>query len=280
MKTYHLRPGDMLVFSVNEAAWETVEFAAKDFDEIGAARADELTQVLNRGGTLAADVGEQGALVLATPTAGTHTSLDVDGSRSTAAASVGLTAALSARGEGLRAARLVGQNVEPFALAADSELALTVDASRRRVTFDEGFKMGAATAAEVARIINGKKKKVAEAMRDGRVALTSNTVGAGSQLLVKPAPAEKKDAAVALGFVGAAAYDEPHRVAPARLTCAGHAAGLSVFNSTAGPVELHLPSSTMLLPAGGSLPLAPGDDASEHLRRLVEQDVVRLGPGV
>lgn len=277
MKPYRLQDGDTLVFSADEEPWVTFTFESKDFEEIGAARADELAAALNRGGTLAAYADEEGALVLATASAGGHTSLDVDVERSTAAHALGLDAArASARGDGLRAARLVSQNAEPFALPRASEMFLIIDGHRRRVVFDEEIKKGAATAAEVARTINAKRKKVAEATRDGRVAITSNTVGAGSKLQVEPAPADKKDAATILGFVGAASFDQPHRVEPARLVCGSRPSGLAVVNLSAGPVELHLQTGTLALPTGGAAPLAPGDAASGQLQRLIAEGVVRL----
>jgi hypothetical protein len=278
MKSYRLQDGDTLVFSADEEPWHTVTFESKDFEDVGAATAEEVAEVLNRSGSLAAYADEQGALVLASVSAGGHASLDVDVEHSTAAAALGLTGAqASARGDGLRAARLVSQKAEPFDLARGSELTLFVDEHRRRVVFDEDeITPGAASAAEVARAINAKKKKVAEPTRDGRVALTSNTIGADSKLLVEPAPPGKQDAASALGFVGASAADRPHRAEPARMVCAGRESAPAVVNLSSGPVELLFLSGATVLPAGASAPLAPGDAASEQLQRLIEQGVVRI----
>lgn len=279
MKTYQLSEGDTLVFSVNDAPWETIAFESKDFADITAARAEELAAVVNRTGSLAAYADEQGRLVLATVAAGAHTSLDVDVEHSTAARPLGLDGAeASAHGDGLRAARLVSPNAEPFKLPVGGELLLTVDGHRRRVVFDAGIKPGVATAEEVARTINAKKKKVAEVTRDGRVALTSNTVGAGSMLQIDPAPEGKSDAASALGFIGATGYDEPHQLVPARIACDGRSSAVLIVNVTNGPIELHFPTGTTVLPASGGVPLAPSDAASEQLQRLIAQGVVLLAP--
>ena len=279
MKTYRLKDGDTLVLSVDGAMWQTITFHAADFKDVSEATAEELAEVINRSGELAAAADERGALVIATATAGGHTSLDVDVESSTAAAALGLGAAsASAQGEGLRAARLVGTAVEPFPLPRESVLALVVDGHRRKVTFDEGAAGGRVTAAEVAKVINAKKKKIAEATRDGRVSLTSNTVGAGSKLEVEDAPPDKVDAAPILGFNSAASLNEPHPVRPARLVCGGLRAGIEAVNLTSGPLELHFASGTFVLPARGRVALPSGDAANSQLQRLIEQGLVRLSP--
>lgn len=280
MRTYPLKDGDTLVFSVNGGEWETVTFESGSFANIGEATAEELSQVLGRSGSLAARADERQRLVIETATAGGHTSLEIDTERSTAAPKLGLGAELAgAQGSGLRAAQLVSLAAEPFPLAEGSELTLVIDDQRRKVGFDEGFAPGKASAADVVKIINAKKKKVAVVTKDGRVSITSPTVGAGSSVAVEPAPPERVDAAAALGFVGASAFDQPHQVAPARLVCAGRrAGGLQVVNLTAGPIEIHLAAGPTLLPARGGAPLSPGDAANSQLQKLVEQGVVRLAP--
>jgi len=279
MNTYRLNDGDVLVFSVNGTPWETITFEAKDFQDIQAATAEELAGVLNKSGSLAASVDEQGALTLATAAAGGHTSLEIDLARSSAAGPLGLVSGQEqARGEGLRAARLVSLAAEPFALPLGAIMTVVVDGQRRKVSFGDGITGNQATADEVARVINAKRKKIADPSRDGRVILTSTTVGAGSRLMVEPGRSDQgeTDAAAILGFVGTAAFDQPHRLEPARIVCSGQSTGLQVVNLTASPVELHFSSSTAVLPARASLPLAPGDAASSQLQRLIGQGVVRL----
>ena len=277
MKTYQLSNGDTLVVSINGTAWESVVFEKKDFGDIGAATAEEVAAVLNRNSGLNASVDEGGDLILATSAAGGHATLEVDLANSTAASKLGLgVQQASATGAGVSAARLVSSNTEPFALASGSEMTLVVDGSRRRVLFDEGFTNNKATAEEVAKIINAKKKKVADATRDGRVLLVSNTVGPGSSLKVEPAPADKKDAAEALGFVGATAFDEPTRIDPARIACRGPQQGIEAVNLTASPIELHLPSGNAILPASSAVLLSASDAASSQLQHLIGTGSVRL----
>lgn len=277
MKTYHLKDRDTLVISVNGAMWQTITFNAGDFKDPEAATAQELSEVINRSGELAASVNEQGVLVLATVTAGGHTSLDVDVERSIAAGALGLNSRrASAHGEGLQAARLVGTANEPFPLPLGSILSLIVDGHRRKVTFDEDITKGKATAAEVARVINAKKKKIAEVTSDGRISLTSNLVGAGSKLEIEAAPPGKVDAALILGFTGASRFSEPHPVAPAKIVCGGLQTGIEAVNLTSSPIELHFSTGTLVLPARSSVPLSSGDAANSQLQRLIKQGVVRL----
>jgi hypothetical protein len=278
MTTYRLRDDDALVFSANGGAWETVTFEGKDFKDPEAATAEELAAVLNRSGTLAAYADADGTLVLATASAGGHTSLEVDVEASSAAAALGLgLGRAAAQGEGVRAARVVSLAAEPFALPTGSEMSVNVDDQRRKVSFDEGITAGAATAAEVCKVINAKRKKVADVMRDGRVAITSLTVGLKSKVEIEPAPPDKTDAAAILGFIGAAAFDQPYRAEPARLACRGaQAGGLEVHNLTASPIEIHLASGTTVLPARGSVPLAAGDAGNSQLQRFIAQGAVRL----
>ena len=277
MNTYRLNDGDVLVISVNGTRWETITFEAKDFQDIHAATAEELVTVLNRSGSLAAYVDEQGALTLATAAAGGHTSLEIDLARSTAAPALGLPGA-QARGEGLRAARLESLAAEPFALPLGATMTVVVDGQRRKVSFSDGITENRATADEVAKVINAKRKKIADPSHDGRVILTSTTVGAGSRLAVEPGHRDQgeTDAAAILGFIGMAAFDQPHRLEPARITCVRQPTGLQVVNLTASPVELHFSASTAVLPAHASRPLAPNDAANPQLQRLIEQGVVRL----
>lgn len=51
-----------------------------------------------------------------------------------------------------------------------------------------------------------------------------------------------------------------------------------IVNFTANPIELHLPTGVVLLPARGSLPLTHEAVAHSQLQRLIAQGVVRLMP--
>ncbi len=278
MKTYQIHDGDTLIVSVNGCAWEMITFAQKDFQDPQAASAEELAEVLNRSGSLAASIGEAGELVIATAAKGGHVSLEVDLATSTAAAALGLIGGpAAARGAGLRAARLVSQEVEPFALSLGAELVVIVDDHRRKITFDDGITAGKASATEVVKVINAKRRKIAEVARDGRVMLTSPSLGVGSKLQVEPPAGEgKPDAAAILGFIGMAAFDQPHPTEPARLPCRQRRVGLQVVNLTASPIELHLSTGPTLLSAHGHFTVSPGEAANLQLQRLVTQGAVRL----
>jgi uncharacterized protein len=75
MRTYALHPGDVLVVSVDDGAWQEIKFARKDFQDIGAATADELAAVLSAADGLTAEVDPDGQLVLRTGASGGHTSI-------------------------------------------------------------------------------------------------------------------------------------------------------------------------------------------------------------
>jgi hypothetical protein len=169
---------------------------------------------------------------------------------------------------------------EPFALPGGAEMTLNVDGNRRRITFKD-ITEGQATVAEVTKIVNARHAGVASPSRDGRVILTSKTLGAESHLEVEPGRVDqgKSDAAAALGFVGAAAISHPYPVEGAKLACSGRMAGLRAVNLTSSPMELHLATGTTIIPARGSVPLAPGDTAHGPLQRLIEQGAVRLVAG-
>jgi hypothetical protein len=276
MRTYPVTRGDVLVFSVDGGAWETITFRAGDFAQAGAATAAELAAAVNRSGSLAAFADEQEQLVLATAGGGAEATIEVDLGRSTAASALGLsTGRHSASGSGLSPARIRSLNVEPFAIPAGGELRLEVDGRAHLVAFTKGISAGKATSAEVCQVINAKRR-VATPTRDGRVMLVSPSVGPSSRLEVKSGRAGKQDAATPLGFVGAAAISWPHRSDPAVLVCAGRRAGVQVVNLTAGPVELHLAGGAAHLPPGASIPLAGADVASPAVQRLVMQGVVRV----
>lgn len=282
MTAYLLNDGDTLVFSANESDWETVTFKKGDFVDVGAATAEELAQVLNRSGSLDARPDAEGRLVLATAASGGHTLLEVDLQQSTASSALGLAGA-QAHGSGLQAARLIsrvsGPKTKPYNLPLEAELYLVVDGRRQRLSFNKLLNPQA-TAAEVVEYINGqaKLKGIASLSRDDRVILTSPTVGAGSSLAVEPGRTDhgKIDAAPILGFTGGAALSQPHITRPAELVCSGRQAGLQIHNLTGSPIELHLPTGSIVLPARGAMPLSPGDIAHSPLQRLIQQGQVRL----
>jgi hypothetical protein len=275
MKTYTIAEGDTLVVSVNNCAWETIAFAAADFQDSAAATAEELAALIKRSGILDAAVDQQGNLVLATPTGGGHTSLEVDLERSTVAARLGLSVA-QAHGSGLQSARLTSLAAEPYALPRGAEMSISVDGTKRRITFDSGFTEGAASAAEIARLINARHKHIACVTRDGRVQLGALNPGPQSRLEVEAGRADKVDAAAILGFVGAAALSQPYTQLPAAIVCAGRQPALSVVNLTDNAIELLLPTGPVVLPARGSLHLPPSALAHGPLQRMLSLGSIRL----
>lgn len=278
MTTYPLAEGDSLVLSVDGGAWETITFTANDFADMTMATADELATVFNRIAGLQAQSDDAGRLLLVSATRGATASLEVDATRSPAAAVLGLAGAQGiALGTGLQAPRLVSRAAEPFPLPSNAECFVVVDGRRRRVALDKGITVGAATAEEVVAAIN-RTRKVARVGRDGHVVLMSPTIGPDSSLEVQPGRVDQGyvDAAVVLGFMGADAVSKPHSAEPAVLVCGRRATGLLVTNLTAAPVELHLAEGQLVLPARGSAPIAPSDAGHVPLQRLIEQGVVRL----
>lgn len=279
-KTYRLLNGDTLVVSVDMGAWETITFRARDFRKAEAATAAEVAAAIKKSGIISAATDKNGTVFLQTRGRGAHTSLEVDVEKSTAAPALGIDAQnRRANGTGLQSAQLVSPNTEPYAVARDSQLSLVVDGHARQVVFKAGITWGRAKAEQVVDAINTRKAKVARVTRDGRIAITSPSFGEKSQLHVEPAPPGTPDAAGPLGFTGPASASWPHRTEPARLVCAGAASILRLQNLTAGPVELHLSRGTTVLPARGSMALAPGDAGQGTLQRLIQQGIVRLAPG-
>ena len=187
MTTYELRPGDTVAVSVNGGAWQVATFAKKDFADIAAATPAEVGAVIARLSGVTAGVADDGHLVLRTEAAGAHASIEIDPSRSTAAGALGLTAGASrAAGTGLRAAQLVSEAAEPFRLPDASGFVVIVNGRKRTIKLDGAITARAATAAEIASAVNARLTGVAQATRDGRVMLTSTTVGDGSSVEVRP----------------------------------------------------------------------------------------------
>jgi hypothetical protein len=274
MRTYALAARATLVVSVDGGAWQTIQFRAKDFRDIRKATAKEIAEVLTGSKVLDAWAEADGTLVMASPSRGGHASLTIDLANSTAAAALGISAPESrAAGSGLEAARLVGTTMEPFDVRPNDAFTIAVNGRKKKITFGRGIKAGKATAEQVVDAINKVVPGLAAVGRDGQVILTSSTVGLGSSLEVSGAPA------AALGFAGAAGFRQPHRAEPARILCTGRSALLTAVNLTASPIELHFATGTTVLPARGSLPLAPVEAAHEPLQRLVRQGSVRLSEG-
>lgn len=278
MTTFRIEDGDTLVLSVNGCAWQTVELKAGDFSDPAAVKPEELAKVLNRVDGVESSV-EDGELELRSEAEGGHASLEIDTERSTAAARLGLRAAgAAARGDGPSAARLVGSAREPFRLPRGAEMTVVIDGKRRRVTFDSGFRENRASAEDVVKVIGKKLSGVPCVSREGQVMLVSKTAGPGSSVAVEAGRKGKKDAAAILGFATPAASHHPHRVKPARLRLKGPASpGRQVQNLTAAPIELHLPTGSVVLPARGTLAISPADLAHPPLRNLLAQGAVRVG---
>src|SRR5262249_16828472 len=96
MTTHRLWGGDTLLVRVNGGPWQTATFKAADFHDLAEARADELAAVLGQLEGVTATVDETGSLVLATVAGGSHVTLEVDASESSAANALGLSGARAA----------------------------------------------------------------------------------------------------------------------------------------------------------------------------------------
>jgi len=284
MKTYKLADGNTLVFSVDGGAWETIVFRKADFKDIAQAKAEEIAKCFEKIDNIKAKVDSQGCLVIASATEGGHTSLEINVANSTAAAPLGIVLRNARmQGTGLQAARLISPIKEPFNIPKGAHMSILVDRGKSRtITFDRDITPGRTKAMEIVEIINKKlkKKELAQVTKEGRVKITSPTVGFGSKLEITPSSKsdEVKDAAAALGFVGVAAMSEPHPSHPATLVCTGDGLGVQIRNLTASPIELHFPSGSVILSAKGVLILTPADVAHGPLQRLLATGSVRLEP--
>jgi hypothetical protein len=284
MTTYSLQAGDAVAVSVDGGAWQVATFAKRDFADISQATPSEVAAVIGRLHGVRADVAADGHLVLRTEAAGAHASIEIDPARSTAAAALGLTAgATRAAGTGLRAAQLVSEAVEPFRLADTSGFVVVANGRKRTIKLDGAITVRAATAAEIASAVNARLTGVAQATREGRVMLTSTSIGDGSSLDVLPGPTDggRTDAAAVLGFLGANATSHPYPSGPAQLDLTVGRSTLQVENLTAGPIELALPDGRVVLPAGSTIPLPLGAVADTGFHGLVQRGAIRLtlGPG-
>jgi hypothetical protein len=279
MTTHALNHGDTLTVSANGGAWQTVTFANKDFANILAATPAEVATSLGRLDGIEAGVAPDGHLVLRTTAIGAHASIEIDPTRSTAATSLGLSALGGrAAGTGLRAAQLVSAATEPYRLPAKSAFVVVVNGRRRTIKLDGAITPRAATAAEISAAVNARLPRVAQLARDGRVMLTSPTVGEGSSVEVLPGTIDNgwTDAAAVIGFAGADSISRPYPTGPAELDLAGGQAALHVENLTAGPIELAVPDGTVILPARATMPLPVGAVADAAFHGLVQRGAIRL----
>jgi len=283
MKIYRVRDGDTLVISINGGAPKTIIFRKDDFADLSAATAREIVKAMQSLEGVKAEVTGDGAVALTTAARGGHTSVEIDVGASTAAAALGLLSGPTiAHGRGLTAAELVSVAADPHDVPADAELAFSVDGKKHKVVFPKRGRGHAKgwSAAEAAERINDVVAGVASRRRDGRLRLTSCTVGLGSSVRIEPERVGKgkHDASEALGFIGTTRVSEPYIAEPARLVCTGGAPGLEITNLTGSAVELHLASGRLLLPPRGSAALGPRDAASAPLQTLVKRGAVRLSP--
>lgn len=144
------------------------------------------------------------------------------------------------RGNSGLPAQIVGANVEPFALVAGQTLELTLNGATTPVTVTfnaaDFSAIGAASAAEVAAVINRQAPGVRAAVSpDRRVLLASTQVGGTARVAVTAGAA-----ATALGFTGATANTDGPIPGGSRIlllqSTGGFLSGSSVRIETAGHV--------------------------------------------
>ena len=272
MKTYRLNDKDTLTLSIDSGAWQTVEFRKSKFDDIGKATAGEIAAVLKKVAGLKALTGKQDELVLTTESAGEHASLEIDPSRSSAAAALGLVTR-KVRGSGVGPAQLTGTETAPFKIAAGDKLSLAVDGSKHRVPFKAAVTPGKASAEEVAKAIDAVFKGCCHATHDGRVVISSQSIGPLSAVEIFDV-ADSRKAARALGFTAGNALSKPYPTAPATLSCGGEPC-LCVVNLTSQPIELHLPGGPLVL-GREATPVSAVQAGTSRLRRLHERGLIRF----
>jgi hypothetical protein len=272
MATYTLRDGMTLTYSVNSSEWQEITFAAGDFEDINAATGEEIAAVINNSADLRASTTANGSLVIHTASTGGHVTLAVLPTPGGAHAPLGLTGQdIRASGSGLVAAQLTTKPA-PFEVPADAELTLNMDGQNRRVRFPDG----ASTAAEVAAVFNDKIDGIALVTHDQRVLLTSPTIGAGSVLEASPGRGTRPDASEPLGLQNARSH--PYPLSAASLNCPGDGVLMQVINTSPRPVEIHLPTRSLVLQGQGALTITPAEATAEPLQRLVQQGVIRVAP--
>jgi hypothetical protein len=281
VRTYSIEDGSTLVVSVDGGDWQTVTFAGADFADLAAARADEVAAVLERIDGVDAGLDDAGNVVMESELAAGNASLDVDLVESSAAAALGLARGSDhAVGRGIEAPRLVSQEIEPFDLPAGAQMAIVRNGQLRRIEFKKDFTEGAATAAEVVRLVNAKHRGLATRTPDGRVALMIRDVGPDLSIEVRgPDDPSKPDAAAALGFTGPAAASRPVATEAPRLVLGAQTATVAAVSLSSAPIELHSATGVTRLTSGEAIPLTPLEAADPQLQRLVGQGEVRLVAG-
>lgn len=277
MTTYRLQKGDTLVFSVDFAPWQCIRFRRQDFADIAAATADEVAAVIQRDANLDAVV-ENGRLTLVSRSRGSDSRLDIDIPQSSGAAALGIVANPCVRGRGIPPAQLISRNTQPFSIPDGAELRLAVDGKSRKFVFKRSVVGRNASAEDVAGAMNRGRKTLARPTRDGRVAITSPSIGPESGLRLEPnrIAAGKTDAAPSLGFVGSAAHSQPCSSDSAALVCRGQATGVQAVNMTGRQIELHFTTGTVVLPPRVSMTVTPGQVAHPPLQQLIRSNKVRL----
>lgn len=272
MKTYRLNDKDTLTLSIDSGAWQTVEFRKNGFKDIGKATASEIVAALKKVDGLKAQTGAQGELVLTTQSVGKHASLELNHERSTAAAALGLLVS-GTRGSGVGSARLTSANTEPFKIVASDKLSLGIDGKKHRVPFKGAVTAGSASAEEVAKAVNKVFKDSSFATHDGRVVISSQSMGTNSTVEIFDV-ADSRKAAKALGFTADNALSHPFPTAPASLSCTGEPC-LCVVNLTSQPIELHLPGGSLVL-GREAVPVSAVQAGTSRLRRLHERGLIRF----
>ncbi len=273
MTGFALGVGGPLLLRVGDGPWQEVLLAPERFADSAAATAQEIADVLDGVGGVAADV-EDGVVVLTSARAGASASVEIDVRRSPVATALGLASAgpfVRATGRGPDPARLVSAP-GPFRFAAQAGMTVRVNGRGRRVRFPEGE----AVAADIAAAVDAAlRRPVAETTADGRVAVVSPRIGPGGTVEVVPGP-PGSDAAAVLGFVGANALSDPWRSDPARLRLAPPGPTVTVTNLTGAPVELHLPTGQVVLPARGRLTTSRALADDPAVARLAARAVLRV----
>lgn len=277
-----IEPGSKLVFSADGGIWESVTFRKGDFAKPHEATGEEVAAAIDRADHLEASVADDGTVLVDTVGRGANVTLEFDLARSTAAGALGLTPrTANARGSGLKAARIVSQIAEPFAIVPGAEMTVRRNGTRRKIEFTSGFTPGAALAHEVVTILNERIRGVARSTRDHRIMLRGREPGPDSAVEVVPADdSAPADAAAAFGFVGTFAIDQPHRTDPARVVLRSGGPRLAVVSLSAEPIELQLPSGPSTIAPRSRIPLSPLEAADPQLRRLVAEGAIRLAGGV
>ncbi len=267
MSRFPLIPEDTLTVSVDGGAWQTLTFKAADFKKKGEINAAQIAKVINKSGIISARVNEAGALILETPDAGGHATLEFDWDRSSAAAALGLLRREgAARGRGLCAAIVTGEAQGPFQFEDDA--ALHVRVNDQAVVLNIG--KGRYNAAKLAAELDEQTADVhVTATAAGTLQIRNESVGPDARLQITGDDAQAEACAAQLGFATSASAAQPHVREPARVACPGARAKPVLTNLTSAAIELHLAGGTMLVPVGGRHEVSLPDAASPPVQALV-----------